>query len=448
MKTRIRLLITGLMLLHASVYAQQGAKTAFSLEEAINYALEYNQNVINASYEKDIAETQVKETLSSGLPQITGEVTLNHNFEPQKQLLDASTFDPTVPEGNEVPITFQRRYDGNMALNVRQLIFDGSFFVGLQAARTFRELSSKDHIKTQIDVVEAVSKAYYNVLVTKEQYDLLEVNFSRLDTLLRETKARFETGFVEKIDVSRIQVEYNNTKVRLTNTRELLKVSYDLLKFQMGMPIKTTITLTDVLEEVLFDEEDNETFNYNERIEYSRLQTNLALTNLDIKNNRVQYLPNLYANLNLGYNTQADQANQWFEGNRWLDFGFVGATLSVPIFDGFLKKSKIQRNKIQLKQLDQSFAQLENSIDLEIIQSKTNLKNALDNMAAQKENTDLAEEIYNITRIKYQEGVGANLEVIEADADYKEAQTNYYNSLYDALVAKIDLDKAYGRLLK
>ncbi len=449
MKIKINLLITGLVLASASVVAQQNdTKVAFSLEECIDYALEHNQNAINAAYEKDIAETQVKETLSMGLPQATVEAGINYNFEPQKSLLDISTFDPSIPEGTEEAITFQQNYDGNINLNVRQLIFDGSFFVGLQAARTFRELSTKDHIKTQIDVVEAVSKAYYNVLVTKEQLTLLEVNFARLDTLLTETRAMFESGFVEKIDVSRLQVQHNNLKVELDNTRELIDLTYDLLKFQMGKPISSEIELTDKLEEVRFNVDSEEDFDYGDRIEYSQLQTNLALTNLDIKNNKVQYIPTLYANFNYGYNTQTGESSQWFQGDRWLNYGFVGLSLNVPIFDGFLKSSRIQRNRIQAKQIGQSFELLENNIDLEIRQSKVNMTNALDNMVAQKENMDLAEEIYNVTRIKYQEGIGSNLEVVEADADYKESQTNYYNALYDALVAKVELQKAYGTLYK
>ncbi|MEO1052537.1 MAG: TolC family protein, partial [Bacteroidota bacterium] len=413
------------------IYAQKNStvSNSFSLQQCVDYAMENNPNVIIATYEKDIADTQIKETLSQGLPQANVDLGINYNFEPQKSLIDISTFDPSVPEGTEQEVSFQQQYDGNLNFNVRQLIFDGSFFVGLQAANTFKELSTKDHIKTKIDVVEAVSKAYYTALVTEEQYNLLEVNFARLDSLLSETQAMFDQGFVEKIDVSRLKVQHNNLKVQLKNTKELAKVSYDLLKFQMGMPIATEIELTDDLEEVSLDILDEQGFDYGSRIEYSQLQTNLALINLDIKNNRVQYLPNLYANFNYGYNTQAAESNQWFQTNRWLSYGFVGLSLNVPVFDGFLKRSRIQRNKIQLSQTEQSFKLLENTIDLEIKQSKINMSTALDNMEAQRTNKELAEEIYNVTRLKYQEGIGSNFEVVEADEDFKAAQTNYYNAL-------------------
>ncbi len=448
---RLRIILFATMILLSGLswaQEQQPQKTQYTLQECIDFALNNNQEIINKAIDKEIADTQIGETLSKGLPRVNIDANVNYNFEPQKSLIDISTFDPSVPEGSEQEVSFQQEYDGNLNLSVRQLIFDGSFFVGLEASRTYKELSTKEHIKTQIDVVEAVSKAYYNVMVNEERLDLLEVNLSRIDTLLRETRLMFENGFAEKIDVSRLKVQYNNLKVQVDNTKEMLRVGRDLLKFQMGMPLEVNFELTDKLTDVTFDAVINEEFSYNERIEYSQLQTNQALVNLDMKNNRVKYLPNLYANFNYGYNTQTSQSSQWFQTDRWLNYGFVGATLSVPVFDGFLKSNKIQKNKLQAKQIQYSFDQLENSIDLEIKQSKINLNNALDKMAAQQENMELAEEIYNVTKLKYQEGVGSNLEVVEADADYKEAQTNYYNALYEALVAKVEVEKAYGRLLE
>ncbi|HNP19306.1 MAG TPA: TolC family protein [Fulvivirga sp.] len=431
-----------------NLYAQEGNQSMkFSLQEAVDYAIEHNQNILNAAYDKEIAETQVGETISRGLPQVNIQSGLNYNYEVQKSLLPASIFDPNAAEGEEIKFSIGQPYDGNIVLSARQLLFDGSFFVGLQAAKTYKELSTKDHIKTKIDVVEAVSKAYYNVLVNQERFQLLEVNLTRLDTLLNETKAMYNNGFAEKIDINRIQVQYNNLKVQNDKTKQLLELGVDLLKFQMGVKISDELILTDKLEEVQFNDIDEANFDYSERIEYSQLQTNRALAYLDMKNNRVQYLPSLYANFNYGYNTQTGSTSNYFDGNRWLNYGAVGVTLSMPIFDGFLKSNKIQKNKLQLKQIEQSFELLENSIDLEIKQAKVNLNSAIDNMMAQRENMALAEEIYNVTKIKYQEGVGSNLEVTTADADYKEAQTNYYDALYSALVAKVELEKAYGKLL-
>lgn len=431
-------------------WAQNESETnSFNLEQCVQYALEHNENVLNKALDKEIAKTQVGEILSMGLPQVNIDGEVNYNYQIQRSITEVSAFDSTLPKGTEGEIAFGRAYDGNLNFKVRQLIFDGSFFVGMQAARTYRELYAKDHIKTKIDVVEAVSKAYYNALITNERLILVEVNFSRLDTLLSDTEALYINGFVEKIDVSRLKVQFNNLTVERNKLKKFAKISNDLLKFQMGMSITESLQIQDSLGKISFEsvEELIVDFNYSKRIEYSQLQTNLSLTQLDMKNNKVQYIPTLYANFNYGYNTATAESSKWFNSDRWLNYGAIGVSLNIPVFDGLLKRNRIQKTKIQAQQIQQSIEMAENSIDLEIRQSKASLNSAIENMSAQKENMELAEEVFTVTRIKYQEGIGSNAEVLDADTALKESQTNYYSALFDALVAKVDLQKASGTLL-
>jgi outer membrane protein TolC len=165
-----------------------------------------------------------------------------------------------------------------------------------------------------------------------------------------------------------------------------------------------------------------------------------------MKNNRVQYMPKLYASFNYGYNTATSQMDLLLKSNRWLSFGTVGVNLTIPVFDGFLKSNRIQQNKVQLKQIEARMSMLQKNIDIEIEQSGIKLNSNVDALEVQKENMELADEIYRITQVKYREGVGSNLEVMEADAALKEAQTNYYSALYDAMIAQIELRKAQGTL--
>lgn len=428
------------------VLAQQGAP--MSLENCISYALENNEQVRIKRLDKDIADAEVRKTISLGLPQANVNTGLNYNFSPQKSLIDISTLDPTVPAGTEQEVSFAQNYDGNFGLSVDQLIFDGSYFVGLQASRTYRELSSKEHLKTQIDIVEAVSKAYYNALITEEQLKLLDINIRRIDTLLFETSQMYEAGFAEKVDVDRIRVNYNNLRVDQSKLRQLKDLSRKLLKFQMGMDLNQPILLTENLEEVSVQIPalPVSDFDYSGRIEFSQLLTNESLTYLDMKNNRVQYLPKLNAAFGYGWNTASPESAKLFRGRRWLDFGTLGVSASIPIFDGFLKSNKIQQNKIQIKQIENQKSYLKRSIDLEIEQSRINLNSQIETLEVQKQNVDLANDVYDITRTKYQEGVGSNLEVIDADASLKEAETNYLNALYEAVISQIELKKALGIL--
>ncbi len=438
------------MIIGTSMGVRAQERVSLSLDDCISYALGNNEQLKIKQLDKEIADAEVRKTISLGLPQANVNGGLNYNYEPQKSLIDISTFDPSVPAGTEQEVSFVQNYDGNVGLSVDQLLFDGSYFVGLQAARTYRELSTKEHIKSQIDIVEAVSKAYYNALIAEEQLELLEKNIGRLDTLLNETREMYEAGFAEKVDVDRIRVNYNNLRVELSRTSQLKDISRKLLKFQMGMDLNQPIELAEQLEEVKIENPvtpANE-FDYGQRIEFSQLQTNQSLALLDMKNNKVQYLPKLYAHFGYGWNTAAARGSQFFESRRWLDNGVIGVTASVPIFDGFLKSNKIQQNRLQVKQIENQMSFLKKNIDLEIEQSQISLTSQVEMLEVQKQNMELAQEVYDISKVKYQEGVGSNLEVINADASLKEAQTNYLNALYQAITSQIELKKALGTLYK
>lgn len=443
MRVLLLTLITSLLL--PDLIAQEGR--SMTLDECIAYALENNESGKITSLEKAIAEAEVRKTIGTGLPQVEITSGLNYNYEIQQSIVDFSNFDPTVPPGTEGAIAFSQAYDGNMNLSLRQLIFDGSFFVGLQASRTYQELSQKDHIKTEIDIVEAVSKAYYSVLINDERVELLERNYRRMDSLLQDTRIMNENGFAEKIDVDRLQVNSNNLKVELDRLTQYSDISYKMLKFQMGMDLNEELALSQSLDELspekMLAPQD---FNHSNRIEFSQLETNEELIKLDMKNNRVQYLPKLYANFNYGANSAAPDFSTLVQSDRWFSFGAVGLSLTIPVFDGFIKKNRIQQNKIQLEQIDAQMSLLSKSIDLEIQQSAVDLNSNLDALDVQEQNMELAQDIYNKTQTKYKEGVGSNLEVIDADTSLKEAQTNYYNALFDAVIAQIELKKALGTL--
>ncbi len=425
----------------------QGEKVAFSLQEAIDYALINNQSGKNARLEMDIADKQVGEILADGLPQVNANADFGYNYEIQQTLVEGSIFDPTVPEGVLVPVAFGVPYTSNFGVTLDQMVFDGAYFIGLKAAKTFTELSKKDNIKNNIDIAEAVSKAYFGVLVNRERYLLIERNFTRVDSLLIDTKHLFEGGFAEKIDVSRVQVQYNNLKVELDNFQAIVDLSESLLKFQMGMDPKADIDLTDAIESIdYFDFELTNDFNYDRRIEYSQLNIREDLNQLDIRNIKSQYVPTLDLYARYGRNTGALEFGDVFT-NDWYGAGVVGLTARWAVFDGLRKRRQVQQRRLKGEQIKNQFELLKYNIDIEIEQSLTNYNREIERMRAQRENMELAREVYDVAKLKYDEGVGSNIEVIDADASYKEAQTNFYNALYDALISKIDLQKAYGVLL-
>lgn len=445
MMNRLIIIIIAALFLSEKSMAQDEQPLAISLQEAVDYALVHNQNILNAKLDMVSAEAVVKEYIAAGLPQITGSIDVADNFKLPVSFLPAEFVGGTP--GETVPISFGTKYSGNATISATQMVFDGVFFVGLEASRTFQELSSKDHIKAKIDVVEAVTKAYYNVLVNKLTLELVEKNYGRLDTLLNETKVMYESGFAERIDVSRVQVQYNNIKVNKSNSVKMLAIAEALLKFQMGMPVDNQITLRDELSLEMFDDPVEEVFNYDQRVEYSILQTRERLALLDIKRIKVDYIPklDLYSNIGAVAGTGSG-ANLFNIGNEWFSYGMVGLRLNIPIFDGLQKHRAIQQRKAKLDKVMNSYELLKNGIDLEIEQTRVEYYNSVDFMNVQLENVKISEEVYNVTKTKYQQGVGSNIEVINADADYKQAQTNFFTALYSALLSKVDYDKALGIL--
>ena len=420
-----------------------------TLEESINLAIENNENLKNSYLEEKISKAITKEYLSIGLPQINFDGGVKYNHEVQKSLIDISRFMPGVPEGTEQEVQFGQTYDGRMDLFLNQMIFNGSYFVGLSAAKELVNLSEKFTERDIIDINESVQKAYYTVLNTKKRIELVDINILRLSTLLNQTQKLFENGFVEKLDVDRIRVSYNNLKSEKIKADRLYQLSKEVFNFQIGVPIGSEIELVGELTEDLVNNFNYslEDFDYSKRIEYSILQTDKNLKFYDLKNNRSQYLPQVYANYNYGYNTSSSDYNLFFDSNRWKSFGTLGFKIIVPIFDGFLKRSKINQSKYKIEQVENQMLFLERSINLQVNQSILSYENTKETILVSKQNLDLAEDVYIATEIKFKEGVGSNLELIDSNNSLKIAQNQYYNSLYESIIASIEIKKTLGTLL-
>jgi len=463
----------------------------FSLQQAIQFALQNQPSIKNAQLQNEIATARIGQIRSAGLPQINAGIDVGNNVVLQKTLIDPNTFGPQleitpqplrvsaeeINQNRDVLITpdfdttrstrtlppqtlaFGLKYSGSAAITASQLLFDGSYLIGLKAAQVYTNLAQKQYQQTEIEVIDQVTKAYYSVLVSYERLILLDRNLVRLENQLKEIAEIYKQGFAEKIDVDRLQVAYNNLKVEKDKATRLVDLGVDLLKFQMGMELSLPIVLTDKLESALVDAEivANSNFDYGRRIEYSILETQRDLAKLDIKNKQAGYYPQLLLNGRYGYSGSSNsfrdlarfktEVAEKFYPN-WFNFAFVGVSLQVPIFDGLRKKYEIQQARLTLKTLDNGFTTLKQSIDLQLRQSNTNLQNALQVIKSQKESLDLATEVARVSNIKFKEGVGSNLEVITAETELRQAQTNYYAALYDALIAKVDLQKATGTLQK
>lgn len=457
-----------LLLLLATVFVLQAQDSTyrFSLQQAIDYAYKNQVNVKNAIFDEKIAKQKVNEFTGLGTPQISGEASLTKYIEiPTTFLPDfitpltyADLYQEhliTETRYNEIkdapvrffPVKFGQEFTSSIGVSASQLLFDGSYLAGLKGSKIYLELSRKQTQQTKIETNIAVTKAYYNVLVNNVRLQLVNANETRLKKLSDDTKAMFDNGVVEKLDFDRASLAYNNILVQKQNTERLIALSYLLLKFQMGMDINANIQLSDSLDENKWtDPSIPDQVDYNKRIEYDLLQTTQHLQQIDLKRYRSQYLPSLAAFGSFSTNASRDEFNIFNSDYRWYPTSFIGLKLSVPLWDGLQKNSRVQQSKLGLYKVNNSIENLKQGVSLEYATAKANLQNNIADLENSKKNRDIAMEIVRATKIKYDNGIGSSLEVANAETTLKESETNYFNALYETIIAKLNVDKALGNI--
>jgi len=429
---------------------------AFSLADCINYAYEHQDSVKNAKLDITNAEYKIKETIGQGYPQINGSIsfqdyikapaTVGPNVFADPVTGKAPPYDPNAPL---VKFPFgATSYTNNYGLQASQLLFNGSFFVGLEAVKTYKELSIRSLTRSKISTNVSVTKAYYQVLVNNEQIKLLDANIKQLKQAFDETTQQNKQGFVEKIDVDRLEVQYNNLVTTRQNVERSLTLTYAMLKFQMGMPLADDLSLTDRLENVGLTQDVAQnavdTTFYRNRIEYNLLETAKKLNELDVKQKKAEFLPSV--NLTAGLATVFQENHIRYLYNNNYPNSYVGLNISIPIFSGFQRKYQLKQSQVAVMKSQNDLDNAKEGLTLQATAASVNFQNGLQSLNNQKRNQTLANEVLRVSKIKYGQGVGSNIEVTQAQTALETADNDYIKALYDALINKVNLDQAYGRI--
>lgn len=433
--------------------AQEQSSSAFSLQQAIDYALKNSPSYLNAELDQQSAEHKRKEVAGIGYPQISGSADIKNYIEIPTSLIPGDFVG--MPAGSFIPVKFGTKYQATAGLSASQIIFSSDYIFGLKASKEFINLSRISVARSKNDLAAQVSKAYYNVIINKDRIKLLDANVAMLKQVYDNTKAMNEQGFVELIDVERIEVQFNNLISEKEKVERMMSISETLLKFQMGFKLGDQIQLTDSLNasSLVFEELGSGKVDISQRPDYLLLNSQQQLLNIDAKRLQWGYLPTLAAYGSYQYNTQRNEAD-FFSADKtnptkqWFKIALIGATLNLNIFDGFQRHNRIQQAKIAALKNQNNITNIELAGELEATMASITYGNAYRTLLNQKRNMELAIHVYEVSRKKYQEGVGSNIEILTAETSLKEAQTNYYNAVYDMIVAKIDYQKATGTLIK
>ncbi len=451
MKIKIRKLILASVLSTVcfATNAQQNSATpkihSFTAQEAVDYALQNAVQVKNALIDIRLQYQQNKQITAAALPHLNGNVGLTDYLSIPTTLIPAEF--TGGPPGTYFPVKFGTKYSANYGANLQQILFDGQVFVGLQARSAAIKSAELAADITKEQIKANVYKVYYQLVVGQRQIGTLDANIANYEKLLHDTKVIYQNGFAEKLDVDKVQVQLINLQTQKLKAQNQIDAGKEGLKLLMNIPEKDSLVLTDTLsdQELKSGILDNN-YNYEDRKEYQQLQTAIELGKYNVKRYQLSKIPTLTFSANISQNAQRTSFNFFKNSEKWFTSSFISFSLSIPLFDGGERNANIASARLNLMKLNNNVDQLKESIDNDVTQSRINMKSALLTMDAQKKNIDLAQQVYNSTKLKYEQGVGSNQEISTAQADLVTAQNNYYSSLYDAIIAKIDFLKAAGKL--
>ena len=419
-----------------------------SLEDAQKYALEHNLELRNAKADANIASRQVWEITASGLPQIDGSVGYQYFTDIPTNLVPAEFFggDP----GEFAEIQFGTEQNLTATLSVNQLIFDGSYIVGLQAARIFRELSQRVYLKSELEIKSMVTETYYLNLATAQNLEIMQENLSNLEKTLFETQKMFEAGFTDAINVDQLKLTVANLKNRIASMERQKELSLNMLKFQIGLTIEHPLVLTDELEAMFRNISPNisgiDDFNPENHIDFRIMQSQERMQLMTLRREWSFYLPNLSAFYTRQENAYRNEFNFFQSSQPWYPTSIIGLSLNIPIFSSGLRRSRVQQARLELEKAQNNTRQIEQSLRLQKQEAWSGMQTAMEQYSSEKENLELAERILSRTRIMFREGLASSLELTQASDQFLSTQSNYINAMFELLNAKNKLDKALGRI--
>ncbi|GAC1424861.1 MAG: TolC family protein [Flavisolibacter sp.] len=449
---------TLLIISFQAAYCQR--KYELSVKEAVDLAYKNVVELKNARLDYKIQQAKNKEILGQALPQINGNVSASYylllpqvlfpqsdqnvyNVLIREGLLPSST---KAPAPILVPFSFQQPWNFSAGATLNQLLFQPDVFVGLQARQASLDYNQA-LIEQSIDKIkDSAYKRYYAILIAQKQLFFLNAGLIRLQKLHHDDSLMFVNGFAEKLDLDKVQVQLNNLTTTRTVVDNAVAIGYAAMKFSLGISQKDTIVLKeDLTAQNIKEDILEENFIYENRTEVRTLNQLERLQKLDIKRYKLGFLPTVSAIANYGV---SGVGQKFFTNPRtvWFRSSYVGLNINLPIFNGFQRKYKIVESEYGLQKLNNTLDFTKQAIDFEHVVNKESLKNSLLNLDIQERNQLLAERVYNATKLKFEQGLGSSFEVLQADTDYQTAQSNYFNALYNATVARVSYLHSLGKL--
>lgn len=437
-----RFLIPVLFFMVSSVFGQDNQIRAFSLEEAVAFALDSSYASINAKREIAKAIQQKWETTAQGLPQIDGNISYNNNLK-QPVTLIPGEFSGGEP-GTFIPLTFGTKQNANAVATLNQLIFDGSYLVGLKAAKTFLEYSENYNEKTRLEVRKGVIKAYGSVLLSQDLVEIFENNKANLEKNLEETRAIFENGLTEEESVEQLEITLLDLDNQLNNALRSRAIARQMFNLAIGIDVDTPVILTDDLDTLseenislsLLDAE----LDIEKNVDYKIGENLVEQRNLEMLLQKSKALPRIAAFVNYGTSANSEDFTFFSGDQKWYQSSVLGVSLQIPIFSSGMRSAATKRTKYALDQAKTDFEQTKQQIRLDLTSAKSNYQFAIDNYKNSKRNLELAERVESKNQVKFTEGLSSSFDLRQAQTQLYTAQQQYFQSMLNVINEKANLE--------
>ncbi len=420
-----------------------------SLKGAQRLAITQNTDIQNARLEMRIAQRKVWESIAIGLPQVSASFSHNKFLELPVTLVHTNVFNPYAPEDEFTEMRFGTKHNSKVEFKATQLLFSGEYIVGLRASSIYKRLSRQQLVKKKEDIIELVSGTYLLILVAQERADNLEKNIQNTSDLLKETRAMFQSGFVESTDVSQLEINLSRLKNALTTAKRQLLLSHNLLKVQLNIPLEQELQLTDQLDKLINNSPsenlEQQHTNTESLVDYKIVDTNVKLQKLNMERELCTFLPQISFFFSYQKNLQRDKF-LLFKDEKWYPTKLLGLNINIPLFSSGQRLAKVAQQKIKLDQLKNTRDNIRQQLDLNISEKRYQYLNTKEQMDIELKNKELSENIYKNTKIKYKNGVVSSFELSQAQLQWLSTQDTYYQSVFSFIDAKYKLKKALGIL--
>lgn len=442
-----------------------------SLEEAIDFALENSYNTKAAKNDILAAEKVKWETTTIGLPQVNASIDYQNFLKQPVSLLPAAAFDnrTSVVETVEdffgltrdssppsadgfIPVVFGTKQNVNANVTLTQLLFDGSYLVGLQSAKTYLQISEQAKEKTELATREAVINAYGNVLVAEKSIEILLRNKEVNDRILKGARIGFENGLAEQEDVEQFEIIEGNINNNIRSSERLKKIAYKMLNLSLGNDINTKLTLTDNLDNLVLANTDlkllAQEFNVDNHIDFKIAENDRESKRLLMKLEQSKALPSLSAFLNYGAQANSDSFSFFSNNQQWFDSSLLGVSLNIPIFSSFKRNARTAQAKIALENADIRLVEAKQRLSLAAENAKSDYQLTIDNYATARKNLSLAERIEKKNQIKFNEGLATSFELLQAQNQLYSQQTAFVQAMLNIIAKKATLENALNIPIK